>query len=137
MGRTIILHAAFLAGAIALGAGCVARVEEPVAYAEADYVPPTVTTYPSTVYEGRTVYYYGDRWYYRDGSRWAYYRREPPVLYRQRTYVQAAPPAPRVYAAPPPAHQVYGAPPPAHGPYAHPPTITSAPVEAPPAHRVR
>jgi hypothetical protein len=121
----MILHAAFVVGAVALGSGCVARVEEPVAYAEADYVPEAVTTYPSSVYEGRTVYYYGDRWYYRDGGRWAYYRREPPVLYRRRTYVQAAPPAPRVYA------------PPAHGPYAHPPTITSAPVEAPPAHRVR
>ena len=136
MNRMTILRAGFAGFALAFASGCVARVEEPVAYAEADYVPPSVTTYPSTVYEGRTVYYYGDRWYYRDGGRWAYYRNEPPVLYRQRTYVQAAPPAPRVY-APPPAHHVYAVPPPAHGPYAHPPTITSAPVEAPPAQRVR
>jgi len=117
-----ILRGALAVGVLALASGCVARVGEPVAYAEADYVPATITTYPSTVYEGRTVYYYGDRWYYRDGGRWAYYRHEPAPLYRRRAYVQAAPPAPRVYAAPPPYSTT---------------TTTSAPVHAPPAVRVR
>lgn len=82
--------------ALALG-GCYAYAEPPVVYAEAYEAPVEidVRTYPQTQYEGRPVYYYRDRWYYRDGSRWQYYRREPQALHRQRTYVQQAPPAAR------------------------------------------
>jgi hypothetical protein len=43
-----------------------------------------IETYPSTTYEGRTVYLYQDRWYYRDGPRWSYYHDEPRPLYDHR-----------------------------------------------------
>ena len=60
--------------------------------------------YPYVVYESRPTYYVSGRWYFHDGSRWVYYRREPPYLYRQRTYVRRSPPAYRrpEFAAPPP-----------------------------------
>lgn len=122
-----LLRASFAVVTIAAAAatsGCYAGVETDSAYAEAEPMPADITVYPHTEYEGRTVYYYRDRWYYRgDGGRWAYYRSEPAPLYRHRTYVQAAPPAPRVYESRPP---VYSA-----------PQTTSGTVEAPPAVRVR
>jgi hypothetical protein len=77
-----------------LSAGCYASAgTTTVAYAEATEAPVEidVVSYPHTYYEGRAVYFYQDRWYYRDGPRWAYYREEPPTLYRQRGYVQQAP----------------------------------------------
>ncbi|MFS8067898.1 MAG: hypothetical protein ACMG6S_16165 [Byssovorax sp.] len=82
--------------ALGLG-GCYAYAETPVAYAEAYEAPVEVEirTYPQTQYEGRPVYFYRDRWYYRDGGRWQYYRQEPATLHRHRTYVQQAPPAVR------------------------------------------
>ena len=97
--------------ALALG-GCyayaeppVAYVDPPVVYAEAAEAPVEVDVqiYPQTQYEGRPVYLYRNRWYYRNGNRWQYYRREPQVLQRQRTYVKQAPPARREYhrSAPP------------------------------------
>jgi len=52
------------------------------------------------VYEGRPVYYYRDRWYYRNNNRWQYYRQEPVQLQRHRTYVQQAPAARRGYSHP-------------------------------------
>lgn len=126
-----LLRASFVL--VILGAaattGCYAGVDaEPVAYAEAEPMPADITVYPHTEYEGRTVYYYRDRWYYNDAGRWAYYRSEPAPLYRHRTYVQAAPPAPRVYTAQPvyTTQPVYSA-----------PQTTSGTVEAPPAVRVR
>lgn len=84
-------------------AGCHAYVEPetPAATYEVTYgdVPTNIEVYPHTYYEGRPVYLYQGRWYYQDGGRWAYYRNEPPPLmqYRQRHYVQQAPPAPRSY----------------------------------------
>jgi hypothetical protein len=82
--------------------GCVAEVDPEPAYAtvEVDAVPPTIVQSPAVVYEGRPVYYYGDRWYFRRGEHWAYYGREPPALYRQRAYVQSAPMT-QTYSAPP------------------------------------
>ena len=116
-----LLRVTFAVVSIAAASGCYAGVDEPVVYAEADTaVPADVTVYPHTVYEGRTVYYYGDRWWYQDGHRWAYYRREPEPLQRHRRYIQTAPPA-HVYAAP-----TYSS-----------PHVTSGTVEAPPAVRVR
>jgi len=73
-------------------AGCTVHADaEPVAYVDED--PVNVYAAPHYVYGGRTVYYVGDRWYYRDGRHWAYYRREPAELYRRRSYVREAPPA--------------------------------------------
>ncbi len=87
-------------GALALGA-CRVEAEpvEPTATVEVTSAPYDIETYPHTVYEGRTVYLYNGGWYYRDGGRWARYREEPGQLreYRQRSYVQQAPPAPRSY----------------------------------------
>lgn len=109
------------ASVIALVSGCYASVDEPpVAYAETEVTPVDVAVAPQTVYEGHIVYYSGDRWWYQDGHRWAYYRSEPEPLYRHRTYVQAAPPAPRYYRQEAP-----------------PQTLTGGQVAAPPAVRVR
>jgi hypothetical protein len=85
------------AGVLTLAASaCYATVEpEPVGYAYVTSAPADVETYPSVYYEGRPVYYYGDHWWFRDGSRWGYYRSEPEYLHRQRSYVQQAPPAHR------------------------------------------
>jgi len=56
-------------------------------------VPVNIETYPYQEYEGRRVYLWGDRWYYRNGNQWGYYRREPETLRRYRATRQAAPPA--------------------------------------------
>lgn len=77
-------------------AACTATVQEEPAYVEASDAPADIEVYPHTYYQGHTVYLVHNNWYYRDGSRWVYYRREPSPLYRQRTYVQRAPPARRV-----------------------------------------
>lgn len=37
-------------------------------------------------YEGRPAYYYGNRWYYRDGARWGVYGTEPAYLRGYRGY---------------------------------------------------
>lgn len=65
-----------------------------VDYVEVETVPAHVEVYPSYYYRGRTVYFVEGRWYYRHGSRWAYYREEPPELHRHRRYVEQAPRAP-------------------------------------------
>jgi hypothetical protein len=89
----------FVLACVASLSGCYAYAEPEPEYAVAEVnaapVEVDVNTYPHTVYAGRPVYYYRDRWYYRDGQRWYYYRSEPTHLreYRQRGYVQRAPPA--------------------------------------------
>jgi len=98
-------------GALALVA-CHAEVQpvEPVGEVEVTSAPYDIETYPHTVYEGRTVYLYNGGWYYHDNGRWARYRNEPGQLreYRQRHYVQQAPPAPRAYPnSAPPAVRTY------------------------------
>jgi hypothetical protein len=40
---------------------------------------------PTVMYEGRRVYWYGNRWYYQNGGRWSYYGSEPIGL-RGRRY---------------------------------------------------
>ena len=77
--------------------GCYASVEP--AYAEADYVPADIATYPHTYYEGRDVYFVNDHYYYqRPDHHWVYYTSAPPPLVERRTtyvrtrpYVQQAP----------------------------------------------
>ena len=78
---------------------CTATVQSEPAYVEVADVPADIEVYPHTYYEGHTVYLVNNDWYYRDGSRWVYYRAEPAPLYRQRTYIQRAPPARRSYPA--------------------------------------
>ncbi len=73
-------------------AGCYARAEPPVVgYADTTSAPVDIETYPSVAYEGQPVYFYGNRWWHRDGARWDYYREEPAELHRQRAAVIHAP----------------------------------------------
>jgi hypothetical protein len=53
------------------------------AYVEAE-APVAVETYPSTYYDGHVVYWIGDRWYFRRGGAWVYYRTEPVYLHDHR-----------------------------------------------------
>jgi len=63
-------------------AGCSAEVVAEPAY----YPPPGyLATVAPTYYEGRPAYYYNDRWYFRSGAGWGYYRSEPSYLFRART----------------------------------------------------
>ena len=112
--RVFIRGGLVLAGALALG-GCYADARVEPAYVETTYVPAHVHVYPSYWYEGRTVYLIDGRWYFHHPSgRWVYYREEPPTLYRYRTTIRQAPPAPARRAADP-----YRAPPPREAPPAY------------------
>jgi hypothetical protein len=72
--------------------GCYAHVDpEPVGYVEVTAAPVDIETYPSVVYGGQPVYFYGDHWWYRDGGRWTYYHDEPAELHRQREVVLRSP----------------------------------------------
>jgi hypothetical protein len=121
--RILTMAVAAVAGPL----GCtVHATTEPVGYTEVTSSPADAYyySYPNTEYEGHPVYYVEGRWIYRDRDRWRAYREEPAPLYRYRTTVQQAPPAPRYpNYGPPPARQ-YGPPQP-------------APETAPPATRVR
>lgn len=76
-----------------LATGCAGWFGEPVGYVEVTSAPVAdIEVYPQTVYEGRTVYLYNDRWYYRQGSSWRYYRQEPPPLVQQRQRFRTQPP---------------------------------------------
>jgi hypothetical protein len=46
----------------------------------AEYIATTEPVY----FEGRPAYWYGDRWYYRDGGSWRHYRDEPAHLRNYR-----------------------------------------------------
>ncbi len=82
------------AALMALASGCYAEAGAEPEYVEASAAPIDIEVAPHYEYEGRTVYYVNDHWYARDRGRWVYYRSEPQPLYRQRSYVQAAPRAP-------------------------------------------
>jgi hypothetical protein len=53
---------------------------------------PDIHSYPSTEYDGHTVYLYQERWYFRDGDHWAYYQDEPGQLQDTRRRVIARSP---------------------------------------------
>ena len=83
--------------------GCYADAPPPppaVSYTETTAAPVDIETYPSVVYEGQPVYFYGDRWWHRDGARWSAYQTEPAELHQQREVVLRSPKA-RVRVAPP------------------------------------
>jgi hypothetical protein len=121
---SIVLFAAVGLGACTVQ-GRTHAVVEPVSTVEVTSAPIVeYRQYPSTVYEGRTVYLIDNRWGYPSGERWVYYRSEPPPLARYRTTVEAAPPAPRGYARPAPAAPA-------------PPRQAPPPSSAPPAVRTR
>ena len=66
--------------------GCAAEIDADPAY----YPPPAfvASAYP-VYYEGRPAYWYNNRWYFRSGGGWGYYRNEPHYLYEHRGYVPA------------------------------------------------
>jgi hypothetical protein len=83
------------------GSGCYASVEPPaVDYAVTTGAPVDIETYPYVMYGGEPVYFYGDRWWHRDGGRWVSYHDEPAELRRQREVVIHSP---RMRRAPHPA----------------------------------
>src|SRR4051812_40335532 len=89
------------AAALLLGAatcvGCAVRTRAyPVGYAEI-YSGPVEDIYacPRAKYDGRDVYWCGGRWIYLENGQWYSYVYEPVELYRFRTTVKQAPPAPR------------------------------------------
>ena len=144
MSRTQIVLVALLSLAAPLSvSGCVATLEAEPAYVEVSNVPSNIEIYPHEYYEGRTVYLVHDNWYYRDGTRWAYYRQEPAPLNRRRMYIQQAPPASR--APPSAARAPVRVAPPARGQsvrganHAERGSARPAarPVPAPPAHGVQ
>jgi hypothetical protein len=53
--------------------------------------PVDIEAYPSVVYAGEPVYFYGNRWWHRDGGRWSYYRDEPTELRSQRAVIRSRP----------------------------------------------
>jgi hypothetical protein len=127
MAWLVSLTAALVVTATAC-AGCVGTARGyarayPVGYAEVYSGPIPVGIYGTlyTYYDGRPVYWYDGRWMYRTGDRWHYYVTEPPALYRYRTTVRQAPPAPRYE--------------PGYGP--RPTYQQPAPSPAPPGRRVR
>jgi hypothetical protein len=91
-GVTLLGAAGIFAIAACSATGCYAHVApEPVGYAEVTAAPVDIETYPSVVYDGQPVYFYGDRWWRRDGGRWTYYHDEPAELYRRRGVVLRSP----------------------------------------------
>ncbi len=116
-----------------LALGCVTpvvRTSAPVAYAVVydDGDAYAYDTYPSYVYNGRTVFLVGDRWYFQGDRGWAYYSNEPPGLwaYRRDYYGSYG------YARTP----RYGAPPAYRGRFTAPPARPNrAPAYAPDARR--
>jgi hypothetical protein len=87
------MHSAWFAlvSVVALG-GCYATARTEPAYVETTGATVEYDAYPHTVYEGRTVYYVGNRWGWRERGGWRYYDSEPVQLRRHReTYVRRAP----------------------------------------------
>jgi hypothetical protein len=72
--------------AAAQGCGGEVAVQPQPVYAEAYPTDAYIATAAPVYYEGRPAYWYGNRWYYRDGGRWSYYSNEPAYLYARRGY---------------------------------------------------
>jgi hypothetical protein len=93
-----------LAGVLTLGAlattsaGCAMGVTDadypPGDYPPGEYPAGAYDNYPPDAFiataepvyfDGHASYWYGNRWYYRDGGRWTHYDREPAGLNQRRT----------------------------------------------------
>jgi hypothetical protein len=87
--NTVPLACAF-ALVMAGAAGCYGEEDGPADYPPAAYVATASPVY----YEGHPAYWYGNRWYYRNGGGWGYYRSEPRYLneYRGRAGVRVGGP---------------------------------------------
>lgn len=85
MTRTVV--ATMLTGALSVGAIGVGLVSAPAsAQVEIVVAPPAawIATSSPVYFEGHPAYWYGNRWYYRDGRNWAYYHSEPRFLFEYR-----------------------------------------------------
>ena len=83
--RAVLLPAAVLLSAGALN-GCVAEVEPAAVPVGVSYYD-----YPSTYYEGRTVYLVNGAWSYPSGNHWYRYRHVPGALEQRRTQLHYPP----------------------------------------------
>lgn len=127
--RSVFSAAIILAASAALGGCTMGARATPVGYAEL-YYGSTYGYYPHAYYGGRDVYYVDGRWMYYDGGLWRYYVTEPAPLYRYRTTIRQAPPAPRY----PDSRGGYYPAQPVPGPA---PQAAPPPSPAPPPQRVR
>ncbi len=104
-------------------AGCATTGAEP--WAVAASVPSDAVTYPQTRHDGREVFLIDNRWYFRSGSVWFYYRQEPVDLYEERLAIYRekpyAKPDELLYQRPPPG--------PEYGSYFLPPPLPHPPLE--------
>src|ERR1700722_14191777 len=72
---------------VTLWAGSARAQVEVVVEPPADFIATSTPVY----FEGRPAYWYGNRWYYRDGARWGYYHDEPGYLHDWRGHHEFAP----------------------------------------------
>jgi hypothetical protein len=102
-GSLHVLGCAFVLGLIAVSsAGCAVGVdgEYPEGYygpdgAYDDYPPDAyIATTDPVYFDGHASYWYGNRWYWRDGGHWNHYDHEPAGLYSVRMH---GTPAHRMY----------------------------------------
>jgi hypothetical protein len=88
MRRAIACAAAFGATALLMVGTTACEVEGgpvyPAGYYD-DYPPDSfIATTEPFYFEGHAAYWYGNRWYYRDGNHWGHYDREPAGLAQRR-----------------------------------------------------
>lgn len=79
--------ATMLNGALCAGAVSLALSSAPArAQVQVVISPPAwfIATASPVYYEGHASYWYGDRWYYRDGGAWRNYHAEPGYLHDYR-----------------------------------------------------
>ncbi len=60
------------------------------AQVEVEVAPPPeiIATTRPVYFEGHAAYWYGNRWYYRDGGNWRFYHEEPGYLRGYRGHYQ-------------------------------------------------
>jgi hypothetical protein len=78
---TGVVVASCLGSAPARAGVVVVEVFPPAAY---------IATAAPVYFEGRPAYWYGNRWYYRDGGAWRYYHDEPRFLHDYRYHHEFA-----------------------------------------------
>jgi hypothetical protein len=78
-----MLKGVLCAGVLAASATVArAQIEVSVGFPTPEFI---ATTTP-VVFEGHSAYWFGGRWYYRDGRSWRYYRDEPVFLRDRRMH---------------------------------------------------
>ena len=82
-----------LSAMLAATPGCIPFIGYDDDYPPDAYIATTAPVY----FEGRPMYWYGNRWSYREGGRWNHYDREPAGLYQRR---MQGPPVRRTYEPP-------------------------------------